>query len=910
MFKCIFIYLGIVLLVSGGFGQDRQRNYLLSGRTRQRPDFKTTRIRYSDISQRERALRIDRMSPMDPSGIQEKTLIQALVNDFQVNENAEGLSGYIHRQPAIAVDSAGNFVVVWEDGRDDESDIYCRRFDSEGTALESEFKVNDDNRASGQYNPSIAMDGFGNFIVVWEDDRNGKNEIYGQRFLADGTFLGSNFRINSEENYFPQFQPVVAMTDSGAFVVIWEEWQDYYYSDIYGQRYSSEGIAEGGLFKVNDDSGYPAQEPSVAVDEWGNSVVVWTEGQIYAQRYSSLGSPLGDNFKIENDSISSLQEHPSIAIDTAGSFIVVWSDDRNWSEDIYARLYDRSGKPAGGSFKVIDDSLDTQQTEPVVAADGSGNFVVAWLDKRDGGNAVYGQRLNSDGTADGNNFVITSSSGNFPAIDADRLGNFVAVWQKGIAAIDGRRFAADGSAIGEEFSVHSPLGDASRSYPSIAADDSGNIVVVWQEVLNSESNIYGRRFTDKGLFLGHNFKVNKDSSVAGQFLPCVAANGQGNFVVVWEDERNGNYDIYGQRYNPEGAAVNGNFKINTDSGDGVQAAPAVAINSSGRFIVVWQDKRDGSQYDIYGQRYLSDGNPAGDNFKVNTDSGDAYQGTPSIAIDSTGNFVVVWVDGRNGMSELYGQLYAPDGNPMGANFQINADSGYAQQTEPSVAADQQGNFVVVWVDGSDIYGQLYSNDGTASGGNFQVNETGGNDLYSPKAAMDESGNFVVVWDNYHSGYYDIFEQRFSSTGQALGQNYKVNARDGKDPVVVLKNGRIINAWKSLVSSGIFANVLDWDDPLPIRDETASAPVEMRLSQNYPNPFNSVTTITYHITKTARVKLVIYTLLGQVVATLVNKEQLPGRYTVQFDASYLASGIYFYRLTTSKYSKTRRMLLLK
>jgi hypothetical protein len=95
-----------------------------------------------------------------------------------------------------------------------------------------------------------------------------------------------------------------------------------------------------------------------------------------------------------------------------------------------------------------------------------------------------------------------------------------------------------------------------------------------------------------------------------------------------------------------------------------------------------------------------------------------------------------------------------------------------------------------------------------------------------------------------------------------------------------------------------------------RDEIVGIPSTFALHQNYPNPFNPSTTISYDLPVRARVKLVIYNLLGQEVATLVNGEQEPGRYNVKFDASGLPSGIYFYRLEADKFVDVKKMILVK
>jgi beta-glucanase (GH16 family) len=91
-----------------------------------------------------------------------------------------------------------------------------------------------------------------------------------------------------------------------------------------------------------------------------------------------------------------------------------------------------------------------------------------------------------------------------------------------------------------------------------------------------------------------------------------------------------------------------------------------------------------------------------------------------------------------------------------------------------------------------------------------------------------------------------------------------------------------------------------------------------LSQNYPNPFNPTTIIKYSVPDFgsnakytySNVTLKVYDLLGEEIAVLVNKEQKPGNYSVQFDASEISSGIYYYKLLTNNYSHTKKMIVLK
>ena len=90
-------------------------------------------------------------------------------------------------------------------------------------------------------------------------------------------------------------------------------------------------------------------------------------------------------------------------------------------------------------------------------------------------------------------------------------------------------------------------------------------------------------------------------------------------------------------------------------------------------MIAWCDERDGD-WDVYAQRYMSDGTTNGGNFKLNDDFPDSDQRSPSVSADLDGNFTVCWVDDRNDEYDIYGQQFAYDATPIGNNFQINIDT--------------------------------------------------------------------------------------------------------------------------------------------------------------------------------------------------------------------------------------------
>ncbi len=133
-------------------------------------------------------------------------------------------------------------------------------------------------------------------------------------------------------------------------------------------------------------------------------------------------------------------------------------------------------------------------------------------------------------------------------------------------------------------------------------------------------------------------------------------------------------------------------------------------------------------------------------------------------------------------------------------------------------------------------------------------------------------------------------------------------------------------------TGAIINGITYGTLVGVEDEqNGIKPAKFELEQNYPNPFNPTTNITYVIAGGAKqsqqllenneiassqaprndnIRLTVYDALGRKVATLVNKKQAPGNYTVQFDASKLSSGIYFYTLRAGEFTATKKMILMK
>src|SRR5688572_11241086 len=166
--------------------------------------------------------------------------------------------------------------------------------------------------------------------------------------------------------------------------------------------------------------------------------------------------------------------------------------------------------------------------------------------------------------------------------------------------------------------------------------------------------------------------------------------------------------------------------------------------------------------------------PDGSEFQVNTYT-TGGQSDPSVASDSAGNFVVVWTNCCN-VSTVQGQRHDANGSPIGGVFQINSYSANFVR-EPSVARDAAGDFAVVWTSsggpgsdnsGDSVQGRLFAASGSPISGQFQVNTYTTANQLRPSVASDSAGNFVVAWESDGSAGSDI--SGFSVQGRRYAAN--------------------------------------------------------------------------------------------------------------------------------------------
>jgi hypothetical protein len=279
------------------------------------------------------------------------------------------------------------------------------------------------------------------------------------------------------------------------------------------------------------------------------------------------------------------------------------------------------------------------------------------------------------------------------------------------------------------------------------------LTFAWSTPDGSGTGVHGRLFDASGAPTTDEFGVTAYPT-GDQWGPAICADAGGGFVVAWTqmvDSLGNETEIVGRRFDPSGAALAGDFAVNSYT-TGRQVAEALACRVDGAFVIGWayRDGQDGDRSGVFAQRFDSTGARVGPEFQANQYT-TGSQFAPAIASDAAGNFVVVWVGSRQpggDGSDVFGRRFDAAGAPLGPEFRVNSVTT-GDQRYPSVSLDPRGNFVVVWngpgpAQNYEVFGRTFDTAGPTSD-DFAPGTVVAGVRSGPSVAATVNGDFVVAW---------------------------------------------------------------------------------------------------------------------------------------------------------------------
>jgi hypothetical protein len=410
-------------------------------------------------------------------------------------------------------------------------------------------------------------------------------------------------------------------------------------------------------------------------------------------------TPAGPEFAVSDGSVDSAPR-TAVASDDRGDAVVVWSGDCG-GEGICLRAYDPSGAPRGEAVRLDGLSALTGRS-PVVALFPEGTVIV----------------------------VSLASHGLFePTTD-----------------VVGRRFALDGSPLGDLFVLYSGALRSDPGQPAIAALPGGGAAVVWAQTDRDriQHGILGRLIEADGGGPGASLQVTESPVTDFVDSPAVAADASGDFIVTWETFPLSPTvrDVDARAFDHTAQPLGPPFTVHEEAVDGGSSdldAPAVAATPDGGFMVAWESHTSGS-VGIHA-RVVTPAGPSGAEVAVAATGLDA---TP-VAAGSESGFAVAWRNAEaTGGAVLVRSLTAA-GTPVGA-AQPLATSDAVDDALPGLAGDRAGDLFAVWTRSADpSHHQIFGRRLTAP--------PPGTCAASPTALCLAGGRFrvEVAWYDQHNG---------------------------------------------------------------------------------------------------------------------------------------------------------------
>lgn len=513
----------------------------------------------------------------------------------------------------------------------------------------------------------------------------------------------------------------------------------------------------------------------------------------------------------------STQADPWIIHDGSGGVYYAWDDNRNGNYDIYMQRVDSTGNLLWNLQGIIICDVQGHQLGVRVIEDGIGGAILCWIDARGGDDFnLYAQRVDENGNLQ---------------------------WGTGVVVCD---------IAGSQFNAVT------------ISDQNQGVVVVWQDCRSSDNDIYAQRLDSLGNQCWISTGLPLCTSPGQQYEPTLADLGNGYFIILWEDRRNGNYDIYGQIFDTTGNLYwesNGKQLISFNSH---QFQPEVAVVNDSHFVIVWEDCRNGDiDIDLYAQKFDWQGVALWDPSGVELGIGLDYQRDAQLVADGTDGLFICWEDARiyqllihcQHLDSAGSKLWGPDG------IIVTVDNWLFHN--PRMLQNDSGGVIIQWtgINTENILAQSLDSLGTF--------------LWQPPegvsvSSLEKNDQCRIITDGL-GGFYSAWVHRYDALGFSPDVYLQRIYSDGTPYCWEEKNEKI----NDLV---IFPN--------PIYKEVT-----------FSFPYNDIS-------------LKIYDVIGRSVFDKTIKENDFIWNCCDNNNRKLPAGVYFVRVEASDYKETRKVILLK
>lgn len=498
----------------------------------------------------------------------------------------------------------------------------------------------------------------------------------------------------------------IARNEDGGFMCVWEDKRSGYI-EIDGQLFDSGDEKKDNVIKVSDQYANWNSEPHIVYNHAsGEYIITWASSgyDILLQRISKSGGKIGGNINVPQ-SAGTNTNNPSAAVDKYGNIMITWYSDYGTigNTKVYCRLYNKDLIPLTDQQIVSQppfDNISSFSWDDRIASDSSGNFIVTWSSHYNNSSHIVMQQLNNRGQTVNGNILVTDSTDHssniFPTITGTETGYDFLLWTSG-DLLKGRIFKIDSGFVTPPFTI-SDSGSTWFTY-GVSSDYNNNFYIAF-----TSNTPYTQIINADGTFIGK----NKPAPVLNQILPArdphLSSALLGSIYCVYFGYSKNDMDVMLQKFDTGLNPVGVPQKLGSNLCSAYQTKPVVKFNQNGGAIIAWIDRRDGTN-NLYAQIFDKNSNPVGTNFLVNDTSKINWTSNPFITSDKKGDFIVFFSGGMYSNQNLIYQRISAEGEKIGSNVKL---TDYYYSTVKCVAqTDSDGNILVCWYIANNSYSPCY-----------------------------------------------------------------------------------------------------------------------------------------------------------------------------------------------------------
>jgi hypothetical protein len=289
--------------------------------------------------------------------------------------------------------------------------------------------------------------------------------------------------------------------------------------------------------------------------------------------------------------------------------------------------------------------------------------------------------------------------------------------------------------------------------PEIAVDSSDRLYVVWEDKTPGNSEIYFKKSTNKGTTWSANQRLTWTSGIS--MSPSLTVDSSNGLHLVWDEFTSGNFEIFYKKSTDGGATWSTSKNLSSSAGNSINAA--MAVESPDTIHLVWSDFTPGD-FELYYKKSTNGGSTWSTSKRLTWNSGASV--FAAIAADSSGNLHVVWGDDTPGNPEIYYKKSTDGGTTWTAGKTLTPNS--IDSGSPDLAVDVSGNLLVVWSNDAPYTAEIYYKKSTNKGDSWSAAERltwNSGDSEVPVIAVYGSGNIHVFWYDHTPGNFEIYYKR-------------------------------------------------------------------------------------------------------------------------------------------------------